>query len=38
MTKDEHLALIVKATPDFEPDTKLLQQSGYFLLGLIIES
>ena len=23
MTKDEHLALIVKATPDFEPDTKL---------------
>src|ERR1051325_8155780 len=38
MTKDEHLALIVKATPDFEPDTKsLYSNSGYFLLGLIIE-
>ena len=38
MTKDEHLALIVKATPDFEPDTKFLySNSGYFLLGLIIE-
>src|SRR5919201_5488550 len=24
MTKDEHLALIVKAAPDFEPDTKFL--------------
>jgi D-alanyl-D-alanine carboxypeptidase len=38
MTKDEYLALIVKATPDFEPDTKsLYSNSGYFLLGLIIE-
>jgi D-alanyl-D-alanine carboxypeptidase len=38
ITKDEHLALIVKATPDFEPDTKsLYSNSGYFLLGLIIE-
>jgi D-alanyl-D-alanine carboxypeptidase len=38
MTKDEHLALIVKATPDFEPDTKsLYSNSGYFVLGLIIE-
>src|SRR5262245_52688248 len=38
MTKDEHLALIIKATPDFEPDTKFLySNSGYFLLGLIIE-
>jgi D-alanyl-D-alanine carboxypeptidase len=38
MTKEEHLDLIVKATPDFEPDTKTLySNSGYFLLGLIIE-
>ncbi|HET6766328.1 MAG TPA: serine hydrolase domain-containing protein [Chitinophagaceae bacterium] len=38
MTKDEHLALIVKATADFEPDTKsLYSNSGYFLLGLIVE-
>ncbi len=38
MTKEEHLDLIVKATPDFEPDTKsLYSNSGYFLLGLIIE-
>ncbi len=38
LTKDEHLALIVKATPDFEPDTKsLYSNSGYFILGLIIE-
>jgi D-alanyl-D-alanine carboxypeptidase len=38
MTKEEHLALIVKATPDFEPDTKsLYSNSGYFILGLIIE-
>jgi CubicO group peptidase (beta-lactamase class C family) len=38
MTKDEHLALIVKATPDFEPDTKRsYSNSGYFLLGLILE-
>ena len=32
MTKDESLALIVKATPDFEPDTKYsYSNSGYFL-------
>jgi D-alanyl-D-alanine carboxypeptidase len=38
MTKEEHLALIVKATPDFEPDTKSqYSNSGYFVLGLIIE-
>jgi len=38
MTKDEYLTLIVKATPDFEPDTKpLYSNSGYFILGLIIE-
>ncbi|HET9745253.1 MAG TPA: serine hydrolase domain-containing protein [Chitinophagaceae bacterium] len=38
MTKEEHLAIIVKASPDFAPDTKsLYSNSGYFLLGLIIE-
>lgn len=38
MTNDEHLALIVNTTPDFEPDTKsLYSNSGYFLLGLILE-
>jgi D-alanyl-D-alanine carboxypeptidase len=38
MTKDEHLALIVKGKPDFEPDTKQsYSNSGYFLLGLILE-
>jgi D-alanyl-D-alanine carboxypeptidase len=38
MTKNEHLALIVNAKPDFEPDAKsLYSNSGYFLLGLIIE-
>jgi CubicO group peptidase (beta-lactamase class C family) len=38
ITKDEMLALIVKATPDFEPDTKYsYSNSGYFLLGLIVE-
>jgi D-alanyl-D-alanine carboxypeptidase len=38
MTKDEILALIVKATPDFEPDTKYsYSNSGYQLLGLILE-
>src|SRR5215510_4221849 len=38
ITKDEMLALIVKGAPDFEPDTKhLYSNSGYFLLGLIIE-
>ena len=32
------LALIVKATPDFEPDSKQsYSNSGYFLLGLILE-
>lgn len=38
VTKDEMLALIVKATPDFEPDTKhSYSNSGYQLLGLILE-
>ncbi|MBL8202989.1 MAG: beta-lactamase family protein [Blastocatellia bacterium] len=38
VTKDEILALIVKGTPDFEPDTKRsYSNSGYQLLGLIIE-
>src|SRR6266498_6020913 len=38
ITKDEMLALIAKGTPDFEPDTKqTYSNSGYFLLGLIIE-
>jgi D-alanyl-D-alanine carboxypeptidase len=38
MAKDEMLALIVKAPPDFEPDTQhRYSNSGYFLLGLIIE-
>jgi len=38
ITKDEMLALIVKGAPDFEPDTKhLYSNSGYFLLGLILE-
>ena len=38
ITKDEMLALIAKATPDFEPDTKnSYSNSGYFLLGLILE-
>jgi len=38
MTKEEHLALIAKATPDFEPDTKQsYSNSGYFLLNLILE-
>src|SRR6266545_1045644 len=38
ITKDEMLALIAKATPDFEPDLKQsYSNSGYFLLGLIIE-
>jgi len=38
MGKDEMLALIVKATPDFEPDTKYLySNSGYWVLGLILE-
>ena len=38
VTKDEMLALIIKATPDFEPDTKhSYSNSGYQLLGLILE-
>src|SRR5262245_27594837 len=38
ITKDEIVALIVKATPDFEPDAQhRYSNSGYFLLGLIIE-
>lgn len=38
VTKDEMLALIVKATPDFEPGTKYsYSNSGYQLLGLILE-
>src|SRR5439155_9151946 len=38
MAKNEMLALIVKATPDFEPDTKhQYSNSGYFILGLILE-
>jgi D-alanyl-D-alanine carboxypeptidase len=39
MTKDEMLALIVKSTPDFEPDTNhRYSNSGYLLLGLILEN
>jgi CubicO group peptidase (beta-lactamase class C family) len=38
MGKDEMLALIVKGTPDFEPDTKHhYSNSGYLILGLILE-
>jgi CubicO group peptidase (beta-lactamase class C family) len=38
ITKDEMLALIVKAAPDFEPDAQhRYSNSGYFLLGLMIE-
>jgi len=38
MTKDEMLALIVKATPEFEPDTRYsYSNAGYQLLGLILE-
>ena len=38
ITKDEMFALIVKATPDFEPDTKRsYSNSGYQILGLILE-
>ena len=38
MSKDEMLALIVKATPDFEPDSKqAYSNSGYFVLDLILE-
>ena len=36
--KEEMLALIVKATPDFEPGARYsYSNSGYFLLGLILE-
>src|SRR4030095_12142255 len=38
VTKDEILAQIVKATPDFEPDTKRsYSNSGYQILGLVLE-
>jgi D-alanyl-D-alanine carboxypeptidase len=38
MTKDEMLALVVRGTPLFEPDTKYsYSNAGYFLLGLILE-
>jgi D-alanyl-D-alanine carboxypeptidase len=38
VTKEEMLALIVKATPDFEPDARRsYSNSGYQLLGLILE-
>lgn len=38
VTKEEMLALIVKTTPDFEPDTKrAYSNSGYQILGLILE-
>jgi len=38
VTRDGMLELIVKGTPEFEPDTKnSYSNSGYFLLGLILE-
>lgn len=38
ITKDEMLAVIARATPDFEPDaTYAYSNSGYFLLGLLVE-
>lgn len=38
ITKEEMLALIVRGTPDFEPDAKhSYSNSGYLLLGLILE-
>jgi D-alanyl-D-alanine carboxypeptidase len=38
ITKDDKFALLAKATPEFEPDTKQsYSNSGYFLLSLIIE-
>ena len=38
VSKDEMLALIVKGTSEFEPDTKhSYSNSGYFVLGLILE-
>jgi D-alanyl-D-alanine carboxypeptidase len=39
ITKDEMFALIAKATPEFEPDSKqAYSNSGYFLLSLILEN
>ena len=38
ITKDDTLALIARATPDFEPDTRqAYSNSGYFLLTRILE-
>ncbi|NII28821.1 beta-lactamase family protein [Pseudoflavitalea sp. X16] len=38
ITKEEVLALIAKATPDFEPGTKnSYSNAAYFLLGLVLE-
>jgi D-alanyl-D-alanine carboxypeptidase len=38
ITKDEMVAMLIKAPPDFEPDTKRsYSNSGYFVLGLILE-
>jgi D-alanyl-D-alanine carboxypeptidase len=38
VTKDEMLALIVRGTPEFEPDTQhRYSNSGYLLLGLVLE-
>lgn len=38
MTRDDMHALIVNATPDFEPDSQAAySNSGYFLLDLIVE-
>ncbi len=38
ITKEEILALVVAASPEFEPDTQVrYSNSGYFLLGLILE-
>jgi CubicO group peptidase (beta-lactamase class C family) len=38
ITKDEMLASIAKAAPDFDPDAKFsYSNSGFFLLGMIVE-
>ena len=38
ITRDETLALIARATPEFEPDTKTsYSNAGYFMLTLILE-
>lgn len=38
MSKEEHLELIIKSAPEFEPDSKAsYSNSGYFILGLVIE-